>query len=461
MSIARAMLVLVTAIVGGFSAVAEDARKPNVVLIFSDDQGYGDLGIQGAEGYTTPHIDQMAAEGMRFTDFYVSSPACTPSRASLMTGCYPTRIGLPNVLSHRNDIGLNAEERTIAEVLKDQGYATACFGKWHLGYQEAFLPLQHGFDEFYGIPYSNDMWPKHPTNPNYPDLPLIDGNETIAVNPDQTQFTKDFTKRAIDFIEAHEDQPFFVYLPHPMPHVPLFASEAFAGSTEQGAYGDVITEIDWSVGQILETLRARDLDEKTLVIFSSDNGPWLNYGNHAGSSGPFREGKGTTFEGGVRVPFVAWWPGTIPAGDVNREMAATIDLLPTLAYLAGAALPKERVIDGHNIWPLLQGADHAVSPHDAYFLHNGDELQAVRVGKWKLHREHRYRHIPEPGKDGLPGPQEHPLLPVSLFDLAADPGETTNLADERPEMVARLLGLMDAFEAERKAHSREPGKLSP
>lgn len=459
MAMLRGILVLIVVAVGA-SATAEADRKPNIVLIFTDDQGYGDLGVHGAEGYATPHIDQMAAEGIRFTDFYVSSPACTPSRASLMTGCYPTRIGLPNVLSHRNDIGLNADELTLAEVLQDQGYATACFGKWHLGFQQEFLPLQHGFDVFYGIPYSNDMWPNHPTNKSYPDLPLIEGNEIVEYNPEQTQFTRNFTERAIEFIDSHTDQPFFVYLPHPMPHVPLFASEAFAGRTEQGAYGDVITEIDWSVGQILDTLREKKLDKNTLVIFTSDNGPWLNYGNHAGSAGPFREGKGTTFEGGVRVPFVAWWPGTIPAGRVSREVAATIDILPTLAQLVGAALPGDRVIDGHNIWPLLQGAEDAVSPHDAYFFHNSDELQAVRVGKWKLHREHTYRTIPEPGKDGLPGPQEHPVLPISLFDLAADPGETTNRAEERPEIVARLLALMDAFEAERKANSRAPGQVS-
>jgi len=460
MFFARVVFGLVAGL-AGLSAAAGDALKPNVVLIFTDDQGYGDLGVYGAVGFETPHIDQMAAEGVRFTDFYVSSPACTPSRASLLTGSYPTRIGLPDVLSHRNDIGLNPDEWSLAKLLRDEGYATACFGKWHLGYQEAFLPLQHGFDEFYGIPYSNDMWPKHPTNKSFPDLPLIEGNEIVEYNPDQTQFTKNFTQRAVDFIERHQDAPFFVYLPHPMPHVPLFASAAFAGSTEQGAYGDVIAELDWSVGQILQTLREKGLDKNTLVIYTSDNGPWLNYGNHAGSAGPFREGKGTTFEGGVRVPFVAWWPGTIRANRVNGEVAATIDLLPTLAYLAGAEMPRDRIIDGHNIWPLLQGVDHAVSPHDAYFLHNGDELQAVRVGKWKLHREHHYRTIPEPGMDGLPGPQEHALLPVSLFDLASDPGETTNLAKQRPAMVARLLGLMDAFEAECKANAREPGKVSP
>jgi len=453
---------LAVAVVAAWALVppsAGAAAPPNFVVIFTDDQGYGDVGVYGAEGFETPHLDRMAAEGMRFTDFYVSAPSCTPSRASLLTGAYAPRVGLPHVLDHTSEVGLNPEEPNLASVLRARGYATACFGKWHLGHQEAFLPLQQGFDVFHGIPYSNDMWPHHPQTDRYPDLPLIEGNEVVGLNPDQTQFTRSFTERAVDFIREHRDGPFFVYLPHPMPHVPLFVSEAFEDRTRRGLYGDVIAEIDWSVGEILGTLRELGIEEETLVLFTSDNGPWLNYGDHGGSAGPFREGKGTVFEGGMRVPFIAWWPGRIPAGKVNREVAATIDFLPTLARLASAELPGGRVYDGHDIWPLLGGAAEARSPHDLYFYHNGNALQAVRAGKWKLHREHRYRHVPEPGSGGLPGPQEHVLLPVALFDLEADPGETTNLAEQRPEIVTRLLAVLDAFEEERKANSRPPGRV--
>ena len=322
-------------------------RLPNIVIIFTDDQGYGDVGVYGAEGFATPNLDRMAAEGIRFTDFYVAQPVCSASRAALLTGCYPNRIGISGALGPGAKDGLNAEEVTIAEICKQRGYATAIYGKWHLGHRPEFLPTRHGFDEFYGIPYSNDMWPLHPDYVNlpegiakrkrgYPDLVLFE-NERIVdpeVTPeDQMKFTGEFTRRAVDFIDRNKDRPFFLYVPHPMPHVPLFRSEGFAGVSEQGMYGDVISEIDWSVGQILSAIKRNGLDENTLVIFASDNGPWLSFGNHGGSTGPLREGKGTTFEGGVRVPCIMRWPGRIPGQSTCTVPAMTIDILPTIAGL--------------------------------------------------------------------------------------------------------------------------------
>ncbi|MHC4331892.1 MAG: sulfatase-like hydrolase/transferase, partial [Planctomycetota bacterium] len=271
--------------------------KPNFVIIFMDDQGYADVGCFGAKGLQTPNLDRMAAEGVRFTDFYAAAASCTPSRAALMTGCYPQRVSLPHVLGPNAKIGINSEEQTIADILKTRGYATACYGKWHLGHHPQFLPTRHGFDDYFGLPYSNDMWPNHPTNKSFPDLPLIEGEKIIEYNPDQTKLTTWYTERAVKFIEANKDRPFFVYLPHSMVHVPLFVSDKFKGKSKQGLFGDVIMEIDWSVGQILSTLKLLSIHKRTLVIFSSDNGPWLSYGDHAGSAGPLREGKGTTFDG--------------------------------------------------------------------------------------------------------------------------------------------------------------------
>jgi arylsulfatase A-like enzyme len=297
--------------------------KPNFIIIFCDDAGYADVGCFGAKGFETPNLDRMAAEGVRFTDFYVAAASCTPSRAALMTGCYPQRVSLPHVLGPKAKIGVNSEEQTIAELLKSRGYATACYGKWHLGHHPEFLPKRHGFDDYFGLPYSNDMWPHHPERPGgYPDLPLVEGERVIEYNPDQTKLTTWYTERAVKFIEANSDRPFFLYVPHSMPHVPLYVSDKFKGKSKQGLYGDVIMEIDWSVGQILSTLKRFGIDEQTLVIFSSDNGPWLSYGDHAGSARPLREGKGTTFDGGQREPCIMRWPGRIPVGTVCEERRA-------------------------------------------------------------------------------------------------------------------------------------------
>jgi arylsulfatase A-like enzyme len=424
--------------------VSAAQRPPNFIIIFADDLGYADIGSFGATGYKTPHLDRMAVEGMRLTNFYAAQAVCSASRAALLTGCYPNRIGILGALDHRAQYGINANEMTIAEVLKTRGYATAIFGKWHLGHHPQFLPPRHGFDEYLGLPYSNDMWPNHPTaGKNYPELPLIEGDQVKQLMPDQTQLTTWYTERAVKFIEKNQGKPFLVYLPHAMPHVPLYVSDKYKGKTERGIFGDVIEEIDWSVGQILQTLKRLRLDQNTLVVFTSDNGPWLSYGDHAGSAKPLREGKGTAFDGGVRVPFIARWPGKIPAGSVNQAPAMTIDLLPTIAKLAGARVSKERIIDGRDIWQLLSGKRSAQSPNEALYFYWGRELHAVRSGKWKLHLPHPYTHLEEAGSGGSPGRLVRREIGLSLFDLELDIGETTNIAEQNPEVVKRLMALAE------------------
>ena len=443
-------------------------EKPNVVIIFTDDQGYGDVGCFGAKGYKTPNLDKMADEGVRFTDFHVASSVCTPSRAALMTGCYPQRVSLPGVLFPSSKIGISAEEETIAELLKRRGYATGCFGKWHLGHHPEFLPTRHGFDEYFGLPYSNDMRPNVTGEPGrYPDLPLIDGESIVGYNPDQSQLTTWYTERAVKFIKKNKDQPFFLYLPHSMPHIPLYVSEKYKGKSEKGIYGDVISEIDWSVGEVLKALKESGVDDNTLVIFTSDNGPWLPYGDHAGSAGPLREGKSTTFEGGQREPCIMRWPTKIAAGIECRELATTMDILPTVVKLAGGDAPEKK-IDGKDIWPLMAGRRGAKTPHEAFYYYHGSKLEAVRSGKWKLHFEHSYRAMTgEAGTGGRGAGQTKAKIELSLFDLDNDIGETRNVADENPEVVERLKKLGDKMRAElgdelQKVTGndiREPGKV--
>jgi arylsulfatase A-like enzyme len=449
------------------SRAAEPAR-PNFVIIFTDDQGYQDVGCFGSPNIKTPRLDRMAREGMRFTDFYVGQPVCTASRAALLTGCYPNRVGLLGALGPRSKIGISDKESTIAQVLKTRGYATAIFGKWHLGDSPQFLPTRHGFDEYFGLPYSNDMWPNHPASPrSYPPLPLFRGDQVVGLMPDQTQLTTWYTEHAVRFIERHRDRPFFLYVAHNMPHVPLHVSGKFKGKSKRGLYGDVIMEIDWSVGQILDALKKNDLEEKTLVVFTSDNGPWLLYGNHAGAALPLREGKTTTFDGGLREPCIMRWPGKIPAGTVCRELAATMDLLPTLAKLAGAQVPGDRIIDGKDIWPLMSGQPGAKTPHDAYFYYWGRHLQAVRSGKWKLHLPHAFDHPDPPGHDGAPGKYVKREIGPALFDLEADIGETTDVAGRNPDVVARLQTLVekcrddlgDSATGREGKNVRPPGRL--
>jgi arylsulfatase A-like enzyme len=460
-----AALVLVRA-----SQATEPPRPPpNVVIVFLDDAGYGDLGCYGNKVIRTPNLDRMAAEGVRFTDFYVAQAVCSASRAALLTGCYPNRIGIIGALGPKNNTGLSERETTIADMLKTRGFATAIYGKWHLGHHPQFLPTRHGFDDFFGLPYSNDMWPKHPTDHSYPDLPLYDNETVVGRNPDMNRLTKWYTEHAVSFIRKNKSRPFFVYVPHSMPHVPLGASDEFRGKSKAGLYGDVIEELDWSVGQILATLKAEGLDEKTLVIFTSDNGPWLSYGPHGGSAGPLREGKGTSWEGGVREPCIIRWPGQVPAGKVSHEPWMTIDILPTIAHLAGAELPKHP-IDGKNVWPLWRSEDGARSPHEAYYFYYDRELQAVRSGRWKLHLPHTYRTLAgTPGRDGNPGPYSTVRTDIALYDLSADIGESRNLADQHPEVAARLTALADEMRKElgdlatkqRGSSVRPPGIASP
>lgn len=426
---------------------------PNIVVIFIDDLGYADIGAFGAEGYETPNLDRMAREGMMFTDFQASTAVCSASRAALLTGSYHRRLGISGAYGPRAQVGINGNEVTLAEICKQKGYATACFGKWHLGHHPKFLPLQHGFDEYFGLPYSNDMWPLHPDyadlpadaverKQGYPNLPLIEGNEVVdaeVTGEDQAQLTTQYTERAVSFIERNVDRPFFLYLPHSMVHVPLFVSEKFRGKSERGLFGDVMMEVDWSVGQVLEALERNGLEERTLVVFTSDNGPWLSYGDHAGSVGPLREGKGTMFEGGTRVPTLMLWPGRIAGGAVCDELATTMDILPTVAALIGAELPGHE-IDGVDISGLMFGED-VVSPREVFYsYYAGGQLQAVRDRQWKLHFPHRYRTMAgrPGGTGGSPEPYQQERIGLALFDLKNDVGETTDIAAEHPEIVARL-----------------------
>ncbi len=435
-------------------------RKPNFVIILTDDQGYEDVGCFGSPDIETPNLDRMAAEGMRFTDFYSAAPSCTPSRAALITGCYPQRVSLPNVLGPSAPIGIHDDEVTIAEVLKPLGYATACYGKWHLGRHPQFLPTRHGFDDYFGLPYSNDMWPKHPQHPEkYPELPLIEGEKVVELNPDQTQLTTGYTERAVKFIEQNQDSPFLLYLPHSMPHVPLYVSDKFKGKSKRGLYGDVIMEIDWSVGQILSTLERLGLDEDTFVFFSSDNGPWLSYGDHAGSAGPLREGKGTTFDGGQREPCLMRWPGRIPAGEVSSEVCAMFDLLPTIADFAGAPLPGSHRIDGKSIAPILTGESGAKSPHEAFFYYRSNKIEAVRAGRWKLHLPHWYRSLEEDGGGGQPGKYVQRKTERVLYDLDKNVAEQQDRSEEYPEVVERLQKLALDFDKDLKANMRPPGRV--
>jgi arylsulfatase A-like enzyme len=450
------------------SAFGDEApqQPANVVLVYCDDLGYADIGPNGGKA-PTPNLDRMAKEGLRFTDFYVAQAVCSASRAALLTGCYSNRVGIQGALGPGSKVGIHRNETTLAELLKSRGYSTAIYGKWHLGDAREFLPTRHGFDEYFGLPYSNDMWPHHPTGgKNYPALPLMKDEEVAELMPDQTKLTTMYTRHAVEFIEKNREKPFFVYLAHSMPHVPLYVSDRHRGKSRQGLHGDVIMEIDWSVGEILDALARLKLEDRTLVIFTSDNGPWLSYGDHAGSAGPLREGKATAFEGGVRVPCLARWPGKVPAGAVCREPAITMDLYTTIASVAGAPLPVDRVIDGKDIRPLLFGEASARSPHEALYFYWGRELHAVRSGKWKLHFPHQYTHLARPGAEGQPGKLERLSIGQQLFDLENDLGETTDVAAAHPEVVQRLTALAeqarddlgDALQMRQGKNARAAGK---
>lgn len=448
------------------------SNPPNVVIIFADDLGYADLSSYGATDYQTPELDQLAEEGARFTNFYVSQPVCTASRAALLTGNYSNRIGLNGALGPRSQIGIHQNETTLGELFQRNGYRTAHYGKWHLGNFPQFHPLQHGFDDFYGIPYSNDMWPFHPESPEaWPDLPLYDNENIVGYNTDQTRFTTDFTQRTIDFMEesVSNDAPFFVYLAHPMPHVPLFVAEERQGLSGAGLFGDVIRDIDWSVGVISDALETLGVADDTLLAFLSDNGPWLSYGNHAGSALPLREGKHTVFEGGVRVPFIARWPSMIPRGLEVDTPAMTIDLFPTLKEFLNDSEPG-LAIDGKSISNLLTGVDSNPVQEAYYFYFRTNELQAVRSGNWKLHFPHAYRTMEgqAPGLDGIPGRYNNDVATgLELYDLSTDIGEQRNVAEQYPQVVQRLSELADQKRQElgdsltdtTGRANREPGRI--
>lgn len=459
-------------------------RPPNVIVVFTDDQGYGDLGCYGSPNIETPHIDRLAAEGMRLTSFY-AAPFCGPSRAALLTGCYPPRVSLAFNHSPGAETGIHPDEVTIAELLKGAGYATLHIGKWHLGDAPEFLPTAHGFDEYFGLPYSNDMYPHHEMLPildneppeqqairararytgspwqqgsrSFPHpfqkpLPLIEGQTTIETMPDQSQLTTRYTERAVRFIHEHRSEPFFIYLAHAMPHVYLHVSSKFQGQSERGLYGDVIMEIDWSVGQIRQALDDAGLAENTLMVFTSDNGPWLPYGIDGGSAGPLRGGKGSTFEGGVRVPAIFWWPGRIPAGTRTNEIAANMDLLPTFAELAGVETPGDRIIDGRSLAPLVTGAT-THGPHEAFFYFGGSRpetepnLQAVRDRRWKLTLR---RSEDDEGR----------LVSDALYDLAWDVSERTDRLQDHPQEAARLEVLAREFADDLRRTMRPLGTLA-
>jgi arylsulfatase len=470
------------------SAIADTPSPlPNIVLIVADDLGYGDVGCYGAKDIRTPNIDRLAKDGTRFTSFCVAQPVCTASRAALMSGCYPNRIGMAGALNHTSTVGIHPDETLLPELAKSRGYATALYGKWHLGTRPIFFPTRNGFDEWAGLPYSNDNGPLHPTVRGIPPLPFYENDTVAEKDPDQSRFTQRLTEKAVGFIRKNAKKPFFLYVPHVMPHVPIFASVGFKGKSARGLYGDVVEELDWSVGEILTALKDAGIAGNTLVIFMSDNGPFLSYGNHAGSAGALREGKLTTFEGGVRVPFIARWPARILAGKDSNDLMTGLDLMPTLAALIGADLPKTK-IDGIDLSSLMLGKDGAPGrPSFAYF--SGSELHAVRAGKWKLHVPHEYIAVDGPaGKDGKPAnfarmkpdaieesgirgiASRHGYrvekIGLSLYDLSVDSGESKNVAGDHPNVVKDLTAFVDEVRRDlgdsltkvKGAGVREPGR---
>lgn len=438
---------------------------PNIVIILMDDMGYGDIGRTGANQYETPNLNRLAVQGMQFTWYYSPQAVSSASRAGLLTGCYPNRIGISGALMPWATNGINPEETTIAEMLKKKGYHTGIIGKWHLGHHKMFLPLQHGFDEYYGLPYSNDMWPVDfdgipirlkdttSTKMKYPVLPLIEGNEKVGEVPDlagQDKLTTEYTERAVRFIENHKKEQFFLYFPQSMVHIPLGVSEKFRGKSKQGLYGDVMMEIDWSVGEVLKALERNGLEKNTLVIFTSDNGPWLNFGNHAGTTGGLREGKGTSWEGGQRVPCIMRWPGVIPEGQICNQLASSIDILPTLAAITGAPLPEKK-IDGVNILPLMKGEKDAAPRHEFLYYYQQNSLEGVQKDFWKIVLPHKYRTYRgmKPGMDGWPGPTANVSVEKpELYDLRRDPGEWYDVSEYYPEKVKELMELAEKARAD-------------
>jgi arylsulfatase len=447
-------------------------EKPNLIIILTDDQGYADVACNGGKNVVTPNLDHLATEGMRLTSFYVTQGQCSPSRASLLTGCYANRIGIDHVLAPGEKIGLNPNEMNLAKMCKAGGYATGALGKWHLGDSPQFLPTNQGFDSWWGLPYSHDYWPvgydgKPTTKKPWPPLPIMEGTKKIGTisNLDQTAtLTRSVTERAVKFIHEHKDGPFFLYVAHPMPHVPIAASPEFRGKSGKGLYADVIMEIDDSVGQIVAAVDHDGLAEKTLIVYTSDNGPWMNYGEHSGSAWPLREGKGSDWEGGVREPCIFRWKGTIPAGVVRPNIVSTIDLVPTFAALAGLKGP-EKTIDGVDVSALLKGED--ADPRKEFLFYYGNTLEAVRRGDWKLHLPHDFRNYEGeiPGHDGFPGDTRQGRTSYELYNMKTDMAERRNVADLHPDVVQELRAMADeAIKGlgngkKRGSGQREPGRV--
>lgn len=434
--------------------------SPNIVIIFMDDMGYGDPECYGGGPYHTPHINALAAQGLRFTNFYAAQAVCTASRSALLTGCYPTRIGMSGAIDHSSKIALNPEEETIAEILKPKGYRSAIIGKWHLGSRLPHMPLRQGFDEFFGLPYSNDMWPVgYDGQPwkdtsfwraKYPQLPLYDGEKVVKLIKtlqDQDQLTTSYTERAVRFIHENKNRPFFLYLAHSMVHVPLGVSSKFRGKSGAGMFGDVMEEVDWSVGEVMKALRDNGVDENTLVIFTSDNGPWLTFGNHAGNTGGLREGKGTAWDGGLKVPCIMRWPGKIKPGTIANSLTTTMDVLPTLASICAAKLPVKK-IDGVNISSVLFGKPGADPRENFVYYYDKNNLKAIRNNTWKLVFPCISQTYGKPGAighDGYPGKYGSDSVHLALYHLTVDPGEDRDVKDQYPEVVTQLTALADQY----------------
>ncbi|MEO2144258.1 MAG: sulfatase, partial [Flavobacteriaceae bacterium] len=428
-----------------------EQKSPNIIFILTDDLGFEDLSSYGSKLINTPYLDKLAKEGALLNSYYSTQAVCSASRASILTGSYPNRIGFSGALGPNSKKGINPNELLISEMLKINGYKTAIYGKWHLGDNKKFLPTRHGFDDFYGILYSNDMWPFHAEYPDsYPDLMLYEKEEPIKILEDQSNLTKELTLKSVEFINKNKENPFFLYLAHPQPHVPLFASSDFKGKSKNGLYTDVIQEIDYSVGLIMKALKDNNLEDNTIVVFTSDNGPWLSYGEHAGSTGVYREGKGTTWEGGQRVPCIVWYPNEIKPNTVISTPLMGIDWLPTFASVTNSSL-SENKIDGKNIWEVLINKTKN-SPHEAlFFYYHVNSLHAVRYGDWKMYFPHRYRTLNgrKGRNDGIPIKYEYvDLEQKELYDLAKDPSETKNLYQEFPEVVKKIEALADIKRSE-------------
>jgi arylsulfatase A-like enzyme len=443
--------------------VSKIETPPNVVIIFMDDMGYGDPVCYGGGPYQTPNIDALAMKGMRFTDFYAAQAVCTASRSAILTGCYPTRIGMHGAIDDKSKIALNPNEQTLAEILKAAGYRTAIVGKWHLGSKPPFMPLQNGFDEYFGLPYSNDMWPvDYSGQPwqdtsfwraKYPPLPLYDGDKVfkiIKTLDDQSQLTTMYTQRAVKFISENKKQPFFLYLAQSMVHVPIAASSKFRGKSGAGLFGDVMEEVDWSVGEVMKELKKDGLSDKTLVIFTSDNGPWLTFGNHAGNTGGLREGKGTAWDGGLKVPAIMVWPGKIKPGTVCNKLLTTMDILPTLVGFCKATRPDKK-IDGVDMSKVLLG-DENENPRKMFvYYYDKDNLKAIRNQNWKLVFpciSQTYGSPATIGRDGFPGKYGTDSVQLGLYNLLTDPGEDRDVKDQYPEVVKQLNEIAEKYRHE-------------